>query len=199
MNNCTRKVIIGLTGFDGSGKGKIAGYLSKKGFVKFSLSDELREEARKLGIEPIKENLIKLGNELREKHGANHLAVRVINRMKNTGSNLFVIDSIRNPEEANELKKLSGFKLVFVDAPVDVRFSRILTRNNSGDVNTKNIKSVDDLQKFDAIQAKSEKTTDLNIDKCVQMADHTIANNSSDEVLYEQIDKIISIPISKII
>lgn len=191
-------MIIGLTGFNGSGKGKIADYLSKKGFVKFSLSDELREEAKKLGIEPIKENLIKLGNELREKHGANCLAVRVINRMKNTASDLFVLDSIRNPEEVSELNKLPGFKLVFIDAPIDIRFSRIMMRNDAGDINTKNIKTIEDLKKFDKIET-SEKPTDQSIHKCIELADHTIVNNSSDEALYEQIEKIISLTVQKFI
>lgn len=191
-------MIIGLTGFNGSGKGKIAEYLRNKGFTKFSLSDELREEAQKLGMEPIKENLIKLGNELREKYGANYLALRVINKMRNITSDLFVLDSIRNPEEVNELKKLSDFKLVFVDAPVDIRFSRIVMRNDAGDINTKNIKTIEDLKKFDKIET-SEKPTDQSIHKCIELADHTIVNHSSDEALYEQIDNIIQLTVQKFI
>lgn len=76
-------MIIGLTGFNGCGKGKVAEYLEKKGFSKFSLSDELREEARKKGVKELtKEFLIILGNELREKNGPNYLAIRVSEKIK---------------------------------------------------------------------------------------------------------------------
>ena len=61
-------MIIGLTGANASGKGEAAGYLKSKGFAYYSLSDILREEAKLRGIEPSRENLIKLGNELRNIH-----------------------------------------------------------------------------------------------------------------------------------
>ncbi|MBI2107815.1 AAA family ATPase [Candidatus Woesearchaeota archaeon] len=67
-------MIIGLTGKNASGKGEAAAYLKKKGFEYHSLSDILREEATKRGIEHARENLINLGNELRSQFGPNYLA-----------------------------------------------------------------------------------------------------------------------------
>ena len=49
-------MIIGLTGKNASGKGEVASYLQKKGFIYYSLSDELREEAKEKNIEPTREN-----------------------------------------------------------------------------------------------------------------------------------------------
>ena len=66
-------MIIGLTGKNASGKGEVANYLKTKGFVYYSLSDVLREEATKRGLEHTRDNLINLGNELRKKYGANYL------------------------------------------------------------------------------------------------------------------------------
>ncbi len=63
-------MIIGLTGKNASGKGETANYLKSKGFVYFSLSDELREEAKEKKIVATRENLIALGNELRKNYMA---------------------------------------------------------------------------------------------------------------------------------
>ena len=60
-------MIIGLTGKNAAGKGEVAEYLKKKGFVYYSLSDVIREEATEKGLEHSRENLINLGNELRKK------------------------------------------------------------------------------------------------------------------------------------
>ena len=68
-------VIIGVTGTLCSGKGVIVEFFKKKGFVSISLSDILREEANINNIELTRENLQKLGNLIREKHGSGVLAV----------------------------------------------------------------------------------------------------------------------------
>jgi len=44
-------LIIGLTGKNCAGKGTVAEYLAKKGFVGYSLSDIIREELSKKKIE----------------------------------------------------------------------------------------------------------------------------------------------------
>ncbi len=58
-------MIIGLVGRNAAGKGEAANYLKSKGFVYYSLSDAIREEAAKRGLEHSRDNLINLGNELR--------------------------------------------------------------------------------------------------------------------------------------
>ena len=75
-------MIIGLTGRNASGKGEAANYLKEKGFIYYSLSDVIREEATKRGLEHSRDILIKLGNELREKHGAGYLAEQISNKLK---------------------------------------------------------------------------------------------------------------------
>ena len=74
-------MIIGLTGKNASGKGEVANYLKSKGFIYYSLSDVIREEATKRGLEHSRENLINLGNELREKFGPKHLAQQISSKI----------------------------------------------------------------------------------------------------------------------
>jgi len=86
-------MIIGLTGKNAAGKGEVANYLKSKGFIYYSLSDVIREEATKRGLDHSRENLINIGNDLREKHAPNYLAQQINEKIKQQTKN-FVIDSI---------------------------------------------------------------------------------------------------------
>ena len=74
--------IIGLTGTNGAGKGEVAAFLKRMGYTYFSLSDLVREELRKKENEVTRNNLIKMGNELREKFGPDILAKRIMKKVK---------------------------------------------------------------------------------------------------------------------
>ena len=74
-------IILGLCGENCSGKGTVADYLIKRGFYYFSLSDIIREELAKSGIEPTRDNMVK-GNELRETLGPSILAKRAIEKLE---------------------------------------------------------------------------------------------------------------------
>ena len=76
-----RPALIGLTGTNGAGKGEIAAYLQTKGYACHSLSDILREELAARGLEAGRDNLIRIGNELRETFGADILARRTMDRV----------------------------------------------------------------------------------------------------------------------
>ena len=81
-------MIIGLTGSFCGGKDSVADYLGEKGFIHFSLSDMLREELRKRKKKVTRENLQKIGKELREKHGDSVLAERALKKVKKGGKAL---------------------------------------------------------------------------------------------------------------
>ncbi len=66
--------IIGLTGPNAAGKGEAARFLREKGYAYHSLSDVVREEATARGLDHSRENLIRVGNELRQTFGAGILA-----------------------------------------------------------------------------------------------------------------------------
>ena len=134
-------MIIGLTGKNASGKGEAANYLKSKGFVYYSLSDIIREEATKRGLDHSRDNLIKIGNELRQNFALNYLAQQINLKISNhkkifPKENFFVVDSIRSPFEAKELMKNKNFTLVGIDAPIETRFRRLLERNRIGDAKT---------------------------------------------------------------
>ena len=127
-------IIIGLTGRNASGKTTAGQVLATRGFSYLSLSDVIREEAKKRDLPEVRENMIALGNELRERHGPGALGELTVARMQSDRN--YVVDSIRHPAEVMALKKAGSFSLFHIFAPLEVRFARALDRDRAGDART---------------------------------------------------------------
>tara|TARA_Y100000310_G_scaffold219541_1_gene220936 strand:+ start:1822 stop:2817 length:996 start_codon:yes stop_codon:yes gene_type:complete len=176
-------MIIGITGYYSSGKSSVAEYLEKRSFTHYSLSDEIRKEAKKRKIKPTRENLIKLGNKLRRDFGPNILARRVMKKIDN--SNHHVISSIRNKNEVLALKELDNFILLNITSPIEKRFEWLQKRNREGDP-----KTIEELEKKE-LQEQSENIENQQLHLATKLADVTINNNSDIATLYKKLDKFL--------
>ncbi|NIM59592.1 MAG: AAA family ATPase [Candidatus Aminicenantes bacterium] len=173
--------LIGLTGTNSAGKGEVASFFEKKGYAYFSLSDLIREELRKIGKEVTRDNLIKKGNELREKGGHDILAKLVMKKVKDKS----VIDSIRNPKEVEYLRTQKNFVLLAVDAPVELRYERAKKRGRAESAST--------LEEF--IKKEAEEMTDLEkgqqLHNCMKMADFLVINDGSLKDLHRRLEELL--------
>ncbi len=185
MNNDL--LVLGLTGPNAAGKGEVCKYLLGKGFHVISLSDILREIAKKKRIGHTRENLIKLGNELRKRYGSGFLAKQACRKIKKDKYKKVIIDSIRNVGEIKELKKnfKNRFFLIYITAPKKLRFKFLLKRSREGDPKT--YKEFLDMEK----KEHSNKSTHQQLHKCKELRDFTINNNSTLNSLYRKIDKLL--------
>lgn len=175
-------MLIGLTGRNAGGKGEVAKYLEKKSFAYFSLSDVIREEIRKRGHTLSRELLIQVGNELRVRSGPAVLAQRILEQIEDDRH--YVIDSIRNPAEVEALRKAKNFKLVRVDAPLDVRFDRIKLRARESDPIT-----METFVELENREAEGNENSQ-NLRQVEETADYTIVNDGSLDQLYARIDQL---------
>ena len=180
--------IIGLTGRNASGKGTAANILKNRSFTYHSLSDTLREELRRRGIDESRETLTKLGNELRQSKGPGVLADLMIENIISSGNH--IVDSIRNPFEAESLTREyenHSFHLISVDAKPEIRFERLKKRARSGDSTT--------WDSFLAQEALEENSVDPNKQQLfltMKKADFSIDNSGTLEDLERNIDNILS-------
>src|SRR5215467_338751 len=176
-------MLIGLTGRNAAGKGEVARYLQRKSFYYYSLSDAIREEIRSRGEEPTRERLIIVGNELRQRYGSNILAERVLAKIEDDKH--YVIDSIRNPAEVETFRTAKNFKLIRIEAPAEIRFQRILSRQRESDPRT--------LEEFVALENREAEGDDTsqNLVKVELMADHVLSNDTTLEKLYPKIDQLL--------
>lgn len=178
-------MIIGLTGPNASGKGELANILKKRNFKYYSCSDIIREEAEKRGLEKTREILINIGNELREKFGPNYLAQKIlekINSDRQTGQKDFVVDSIRNPFEVEELKTDKEFILFGINAPIESRYERAKARGR--------VENAENFYEFKLIEEKenSQNPKAQQQDKVYKMADKYVYNDGNLEDLEKRFD-----------
>ncbi len=185
-------MIIGLTSFTGAGKTTVTDYLVSKDFEYYSLSDILRQKLKSRQKEVTRENLQAVGNELRREHGNSVLADKTLERIEqDTGKDAgggkdFAVDSIRNPAEIEALRKNKDFTLVFIDAPIKLRFERTKARKREKDPTT-----FKDFKKSEEKELQSKDSSNQQLLRCREMADFVIHNDSTLETLYKKIDELL--------
>jgi len=170
-------LIIGLTGPNASGKGEAANVLRAMGFGYVSLSDVVRGEAERRGEDPVREVLIRLGREMRREGGPGALAEKILGKIQPP----CVVDSIRNPGEVAVLRRRSGFYLLGVTAPGEVRFRRLRERARPGDPETP-----EDFRDKERIE-DSDDEEGQRLSATLALADRIVSNDST---LEEPADRV---------
>lgn len=152
-------------------------FLASRGFSVHSLSDVVREEATRRGLDHGRDTLIKVGVALRARLGPGALARRVAPRLKGRA----VVDSIRNPGEVAVLRRLPGFFLLGIDAPQELRFQRSLKRGRLGDGAT--------LDEFARKEARENSTTKAGqqLLRTLALSDRIIDNDGTIEDLRRRV------------
>lgn len=160
--------VIGLVGPFASGCSTIAKKIHqiRNDYEILSLSDELRTLFKKEypNQEPTREKLQDFGDEVRQKNKSNYLATLVCKKMKK-GKN-YVIDSIRNPEEIEFLrKKYADFYLFGIFSDREKRWERVRENYNLNEELFKNDDERDQGEEFDYGQRVTDsfKTSDIII------------------------------------
>jgi deoxycytidylate deaminase/dephospho-CoA kinase len=176
--------VVGITGAFGSGCSTAVNCLrDERGFEVISLSKILRQEWAKASKEdPSREQLQRLGDELRESHSSGFLAELAGTRIEDAaskGGKLFAVDSIRSLGEVRRLRDQFGFRftLLGVMAPADARWDRIgaTAYVNKG-------MSQRDFLLDDARDRNEEIPTGQQVELCIDQAD-MLVHNSGDTAL----------------
>lgn len=175
-----KKIIIGITGTLGAGKGTVAEYLVKeKGFSHFSARSFLVPELNRRGMPVNLDTLRDLANELREKYGPSHIAEKLIEMGQGEKGGV-VIESLRAIGEAEKLFQARGV-LVSVVADQKIRYERICRRGSETD-----FVSFKEFQEQEARQMSSTDPAKQNIVAVMEMADVALTNNGTLEELYKK-------------
>jgi dephospho-CoA kinase len=165
-------MIIGITGPMASGKTTVIEALKKLDYKVVTLSDMVREEAQRCGIPEERESLMSVGQSLRSEFGAGVLAKRAIEKIKEKGGDMWVVDGIRNPAEVEELRKQPNFILIANTAPEDKIVERIFFRKRSDDTLDKEAIC----KKLRREMGEGEPPDGQQVGKCIKMADYVFEN-----------------------
>jgi len=179
------KLIIGVAGMPGSGKSVLAEVARSMGIPVVVMGDIIREEAKRRGLEPTRENLSRIMFEIREINGKAAVAKRCIPLIK-AFEGTVLVEGIRSLHEIEEFKKhFPNFKLIAVHASPKTRFERLMGRERRDDP-----KSWEEFKRRDLSELK------VGLGNVIALADIMIINektlkefkNESEKTLKEVIE-----------
>lgn len=191
------KIVIGIVGQIGSGKDTAIDFLEEKGFVNFSLSDQIRIELKKRGnLNFTRRDIQDLGDEMRTKQGDDYWAKQAWEKAMISGQDKLIISSIRHPAEASFLKKQPHFCLLAVVADQRLRFERKLAavKKNSAFVRSddQDLLTWEGFKKADERETKEQKEHSQQVSHVLALADFTIENNGPVEEIEEKVKEVLT-------
>lgn len=176
------KLIIGLVGQAGSGKGTLADMLIERygaGYVRFS--GILSEVLETLGVEKSRDNFIAVSKAVRNAFGEDVLSYAVEKKSLAAPEELIVVDGIRRPEDIVALEPLPQFRLISINVPMETRFERMKKRSE---------KAGETDMSWEEFQAQEEAETERTIPSAMERAWKSVTNEGSKEELEQQMSEI---------
>jgi len=179
-----KKKIIGLVGQIAAGKGTVAKYLEDSYNAKtFKFSTALRDVLKRLHIDISRNNMQDISTILRQKFGEDLLAKVIANDVEKDDSEIIVVDGIRRMADIKHLTKLENFILVSIEGDPEIRYKRLVARNeNAGD----------DKKTYEEFLEDQQREAEAEIPVVMKNAKKITNNNADFNNLYDQIDKIIN-------
>lgn len=173
-------MVIGLVGEKLSGKDTTANYLAEKYSAEhFRFSHILDDILVSLDLEHSRGNEITLGLGLRKIFGEHVLVNALQKRLEGSSANIKVVNGIRM-DEFEVVKGWPAAKIIYITAPVELRFERYQQRHEKTD---------DAAMDFESFKKQEQGPTEVGIPALGARADFKIENLGSLEYLYSKVDK----------
>ena len=178
------KLILGLTGQIGSGKGALGEYLQKTyGAELFKFSTYLTRVLNVLALDPSRENLIRASEILRNGFGEHALSHAIARDVCASTAQIAVVDGIRRIEDLADLEPIPHFRLASVEADQRLRFERV---GNRGE------KTEEKGLTWETFLAQEERSTEITVPQTMARATIRIDNNGSAADLIARADALMA-------
>ncbi len=177
------KIILGIAGQIASGKDTVSKYLADEyGAIRYGSSSIFRSTLRNLFLPETRENLQKMSFALRQAFG-DDLVARVLREdIGQTEGDFIVVDGVRRLSDILLLKQEPNFFLLYVDAPMELRYERIVKRSQNADDQTKT------LEEF---RQDHEREAEVSIKALQSQANGVVENTGDITSLFAQVDAFI--------
>ena len=176
-----KKLVIGISGTFASGKGTLADSLARHfNLINVSTSDMLAEEAMREFGNTDRPSKFAVAERLRKTKGGGVLAEMALEKFKQDSAHDGVLVSdLRSLGEANVVKKAGGV-IIFVDAPLELRYQRMQSRARDIEAN---ISQADFAEREKREWYAGPSDADFNLRGIKAMADIRLSNDSSVDVM----------------
>ena len=187
------KIVIGLVGEKGSGKGTFVSLLReivpKKSVAQIRFSDILFETLDLWGIQTTRRNLQELAIAMRNTYGEDIIARVTCERAVHVRADIVILDGIRWPPEVGMIRKLLNNTIVYVTADSRLRYERLKVRGEKvGEANAT-------LEQF---LEEELAATESFISSIGAAADFRIVNDTSVEDFRRQVEEFVRTKIKAI-
>ena len=175
-------LIIGLVGTAGSGKDTVASYIKHKyGAEEFRFSYLLVKALEVFGLEVSIGNLAWLMNILKRKYGHDVLTKAMKKTLRALSKKpIIVLNGMRLPPDYPFLRSFKRNRLIFIDAPVKIRWKRVYVRGEK----------VDDCVTFKEFLKLTSGENERYIQGIGKKAEYTIINGGNLRQLHREVDKV---------
>ena len=171
----------------GAGKGTIVDYLTRHHrFQHFSVRAYLSGIIKARKLEVNRDTLVAVANELRAANTPSFIAEELYREAKESGVDC-IIESIRTVGEVNALHSKGNFHLFAVDADQRLRYERIVERASETDKITYDVFAENERREMTNTDPNKQ-----NLMACMELADYKFVNNGSFDLLYRQIDEVLT-------
>ena len=175
--------IIAFVGMPASGKSEAARIAAEMGIPVINMGDVIRREVLSRGLEPNDSNTGMVATDLRKCEGMDAVAVRCISQIKETGSELVVVDGVRGIAEVECFRREfgKGFVLISIYAPIEIRFSRVQKRGRSDDMNS-----------IEGLRHRDERELGWGMGEAIEASNVEIENNSTLDTFKKDVVDVLS-------
>lgn len=184
--------IIGIAGSFAGGKDTLADYLVEHfNYRHYSTGDMVREEAMRLKGSIERPVLHEVANSMRYEFGAGYFAQKALDKLGDHPQAAgIVVSGLRSLGEAKAIVQ-SGGALLFVDAPVEMRYERMKARQRDDET----LKTLEEFKEGESHEWYSGDTdADFNLRGIKAMAPLQVQNVSTLEVFLANARQQLELP-----
>lgn len=164
-------LILGIAGEMLSGKSTAAQFYTKEcAAISFRYSGIINEILDVLDLEQTRFNQQEMGRILKEQFGPTVFAHPIVERTKLAPGKFYLVDGFRTKEEVEIFRSLQNFKLLYISASSELRYTRLRGRAEKVGENQ------DTLEQFNHSQ---QHAVDKDISELKSCADIIIENDGS--------------------
>jgi dephospho-CoA kinase len=170
--------LVVTVGMPGSGKDEIVSVAKDLGFHVIKMGDLVRAETQRRRLPLNDQNIGRIANEEREKHGHSIWAKRVIPLVTETKT---LIDGCRGDDELSLFRHNFGdLVLIGVHSSPDTRYERLLKRGRG-----------DDAMSHEAFYERDRRELKFGIGNALALADHMLVNEGTVQELRHSAEEVL--------